>query len=381
MARFYSPTEIIAGKGCLVELGRTAAALGDRAMIVCGQSFARRSGLLDRLLTYLGNESMITSIFDGVKGEADLDTVDQGRALAQQHAAEVIIGVGGGSAMDTAKAIAGLAPLPGTCYEYHNGRPLEHPGLAFVAIPTTAGTGSEATKNAVLIDPQSKVKKSIRDDSWFARVALMDPETTVSMPPEITANTGSDALCQAIEAYTSIGANAITDALAMQAISLIGQNLEQAFQHGNDLDAREQVMMGSLMAGMAMASARLGGVHGMAHPLGSHFDIPHGAVCGLLLPHTMCYNLDYAKEKYATVGHLMGLPTRAANPNDNALETVDHVQELLLRIGVPEHLSAFGVTVDDFPAIIAESLPSGSLKHNPRPLAAQDVQAILEMAL
>ncbi|MFH1086345.1 MAG: iron-containing alcohol dehydrogenase [Chloroflexota bacterium] len=373
MPRFYLPTEIITGNGCLGELGRAAARYGQRAMLVCGQGFARRGGLLDRATGLLAGQGLAVTIYDQVRGEADLDTVAQGLELARAQGCQVFIGLGGGSAIDTAKAIAGLLALPGAPAEYHAGRAVDGPAQPWIAVPTTAGTGAEVTKNAVLIDPATAVKQSIRDDAWFARVALVDPELTLSMPPEVTASTGSDALCQAIEAYTSIGASPLTDALAMQAIALIGESLVRAYEHGDDLAARAAMSTGSLLAGMAMASARLGGVHGMAHPLGSHFGIPHGLVCGLLLPYTVA--------KYATVARLLGMEAATAPDEELARRCVERVRALLRQVAIPEHLGPFGVRADNLEGIIAESLPAGSLKANPRPLAAEDVRAILLAAL
>jgi len=365
MQAYYSPTKVITGCGCLSALGKVAADYGERVMIVCGQSFAQRSGLLDRAIQLLSAEGLQETVFDGVVGEASLPIVEAGIALARRANCQAIVGLGGGSAIDTAKAIAGL----------------EGPGLPFIAVPTTAGTGAEVTKNAVLIDPEQEIKKSIRDDVWFARVALVDPETTVSMPPQVTASTGSDALCQAIEAYTSIGASPVTDALAMRAISLFGHNLLRAYNAGDDIPAREAMSMGSLLAGMAMANARLGGVHGMAHPLGSHYHLPHGVVCGVLLPYTMEYNACFATEKYAVVARLMGENTHHLTPEAAAQKAIERVRELLKQVGIPVHLRELGVTEDRFDLIVKESLPSGSLKHNPRPLVAEDVRRILEMAL
>lgn len=381
MQRFYRPTEIITGCGCLAELGRVSARYGHRVMLVCGLSSARRSGLLQRALELLCAEGLEVTVYDRVSGEADLAVVESGIALARQTGCEVFLGLGGGSAIDTAKAIAGMANLAGSVWEYHAGRALEGPGLPLVAVPTTSGTGAEVTKNAVLIDPHRQVKKSIRDDAWFARAALVDPQTTLSMPPEITANTGSDALCQAIEAFTSIAAGPVTDALARRAIELIGGSLPRAYAAGDDLAAREDMSMASLMAGMAMASARLGGVHGMAHPLGLHCHLPHGLVCGLLLPYTMEYNLAFATAKYAEVARLLGERTEELDPEVAARRGVARVRDLLAQVGIPTHLSEFGVTADGFDVIIEESLPSGSLKHNPRPLGAEDVRNILESAL
>ncbi|NLG52046.1 MAG: iron-containing alcohol dehydrogenase [Chloroflexi bacterium] len=381
MERFYLPTDIITGRGCLAELGRVTARYGQRAMLVCGARSAQCSGLLARAAELLRQAGVQVTIYDKVTGEAELPVVEEGIRLAQQEGCDVFVGIGGGSAMDTAKAIAGLMGLPGTVWEYHQGRKLEHAGFPLITVPTTAGTGAEVTKNAVLINPTNDYKTSIRDDSWYAKAALVDPELTLSMPPAVTASTGSDALCQAIESFTSLGASDITDALARQAIVLIGDGLYRAYSDGSDLDARDKMSMGSLLAGMAMSNARLGAVHGMAHPLGARYHIPHGVVCCLLLPYTMAYNLPYALGKYAEIATLMGVNTDGLTPQAAAESAVERVRELVESIGVPLHLREFGVREDALDPIIEESLPSSSLKHNPRVLDAEDVRNILIAAL
>ncbi len=380
MQRYYLPTEIITGPGSLSQLGRIAARYGQRVMVVTYAGFAKFSDVLSRAIQVLQAENLQVTVYDQVTGEAELRVVEAGIALARKEGCQAFIGIGGGSSIDTAKAIAGLATLPGSVWEYHGGRALERPGLPFIAVPTTAGTGAEVTKNAVLIDPRTDVKKSIRDDAWFARVALVDPELTLSMPPQVTASTGADALCQGIESFTSIAATPLTDALAMQAIALTGHNLLRAYEAGDDLAAREAMSLGSLMAGMAMVNARLGGVHGMAHPLGSHFHIPHGVICGLLLPYTMEYNLPYATAKYAQVARLLGEPVEGLGVEAAARKAVERVSELMAQLGIPAHLSQFGVTEDSFEQIAKES-QSESLKHNPRPLGLEDVRQIMKAAL
>lgn len=380
MQRFYLPTEIVTGRGSLSQLGRITARYGRRVMVVTYAGFAQLSDTLSRALQTLQAEGLEITLYDHVTGEADLRVVEEGIALARKEGCQVFVGIGGGSSIDTAKAIAGLVTLPGSVWEYHGGRALEGPGLPFIAVPTTAGTGAEVTKNAVLIDPRTEVKKSIRDDAWFARVALVDPELTLSMPPQVTASTGADALCQAIESFTSIAATPLTDALAMRAIELTGRNLLRAYKAGDDLEAREAMSLGSLMAGMAMVNARLGGVHGMAHPLGSHFHIPHGVICGLLLPYTMEYNLPYATAKYAQVARLLGEPVEGLEVEAAARRAVERVRELMAEVGIPARLSQFGVTEESFEQIAKES-QSESLKHNPRPLGIEDVRAIMKAAL
>jgi len=368
------PIEIVTGVGCFEQLAEMARRYGERALLVCGPKAMREAGVLDRGLALLEGADVTTTVYDAVVREPTLPVIVEGRKLAREQEVQIAIGLGGGSAMDTAKAIAGLYFEPGTVAEYHARRPLEGPGLPFLAVPTTAGTGAEVTKNAVLIDPARGLKKSIRSEEWFARVALVDPELTLSLPPSVTASTGSDALCQAIESFVSIGAQPATNALAIEAIRLIVRSLVRAYEDGQDTAARADMHYGSLLAGMALANARLGGVHGIAHPLGGHYRIPHGVMCGLLLPYVMEYNLEYAVEKYAHIAQLLG-------QEGTPLQAVKAVGKLLAQIGIPEHLEPLGVRRDDFPVLIEESLPSGSLKSNPRPLEAEDVRCILEMAM
>ncbi|MHB1357449.1 MAG: iron-containing alcohol dehydrogenase family protein [Anaerolineae bacterium] len=381
MTEFYLPTQIITGRGCLNQVSKLSTRFGDRVLLVSGVQTALRGDLVQKVTDSLHSVGHQVFLFAGVSGEADLDMVAAGLACLRKQHCTVVVGLGGGSALDTAKAIAGLATLEGDIYEYHSGRMPEKPGLPFIAIPTTAGTGAEVTKNAVLTNPRTQFKQSIRGDDWFARVALVDPELTLTMSPELTASTGSDALCQAIEAFTSIASTAVTDALAEKSISIIGQSLLRAYEYGNDLEAREGMSMGSLLAGMAMSNARLGAVHGLAHPLGAHYHIPHGVVCGLLLPYVMDYNLVYTVDKYARVACLLGCDRGLLSETELATRAVEIVRQLLHRIGIPEHLASFGVHKDDLQPIIAEALPSGSTKHNIRPMSEDDLSRILVSAL
>ncbi len=366
MKTYFNPVELVIGEGCFAQLPQVVARFGKRALVVRASNVAEARPLL---------ESAGISVAEGgpIAREPTTQDVEAGLALARAESVEVVVGVGGGSAMDAAKAIAGLFPHPGTVEEYHTGvRKVPGPGIPFIAVPTTAGTGAEVTRNAVIADPARHVKESIRTDAWFARVAIVDPELTYSAPPHVTAGSGSDALCQAIESYVSIGATPVTDALALEAIRLIGRALPIAYQESHNRQARAAMLYGSLLAGLALSNARLGGVHGMAHPLGHRFNIPHGVICGLLLPYVMAYNLHYSEEKYAHVARLLGYR--------DATEGVDGVRRMLESIQVPLRLRDVGVDREAFPVIVEESLPSGSLKHNPRPLAAEDVMAILEAA-
>jgi alcohol dehydrogenase class IV len=282
--------------------------------------------------------------------------------------------------MDTAKAAAGLAPLLGEPEEYFQGRPLDGEPLPWVAIPTTSGTGAEVTMNAVLTDPDSCTKKSIRGPSWFARAALVDPTLTLGVPPAVTANTGADALTQAVESFVSIGAMPVTDALCRESIRLIGRSLLAAYRDGAEITYRRDLHYGSLMAGMALANARLGAVHGMAHPLGCRYELAHGLVCGLLLPYVMEWNLPVSASRYAEAAALVGLDTAGKAEREAAQAFIDWTRELFAQVGIPATLSEAGVSDIDLERVAKESM-SSSMAHNPRPMTEADVVDLLRRAL
>jgi alcohol dehydrogenase class IV len=379
--QFSLPTTVITGLGCFSQMPEIGRALGQKALLVCGRNALRRSGTLERALNDLQKAGVHTAVYDSVQSEPTLHMVQGALDLARQEQVEVVIGIGGGSAMDVGKATAALYTQEGTVQEHHRGRPIHGRGLPFVSVPTTAGTGSEVTNNAVLTDPERGVKKSIRGKHLFAATAVVDPELTASLPPEITASSGADALCQAIESFVAIGAQPATDGLSGQAIQRIGRSLVRAYEQGSDIHARADMLYGSLLAGMSMTNTRLGGAHGLAHPLGYHHHIPHGVICGLLLPYVMEYSLEYAPDKYAEVARLLQVETRGMSPNEAAQQAVVAVRVITSRVGIPNHLRVFGVKKEDFSTIIAEALPSANLKNNSRPLEADDLQVILEQAL
>ncbi|MEW6358056.1 MAG: iron-containing alcohol dehydrogenase [Planctomycetota bacterium] len=366
MATFITAPKIITGAGTLADCGKEAAMFGRSCLLVTGRGALRRAGVTDRLVDLLAEHGVAAHVYDGVSGEPTLDMVDEGRKLVHDLKIHFVIGAGGGSAMDAGKVVAGLAHEDAPCAEFHQGREVEKPGIPFIAIPTTSGTGSEVTKNGVITDPTAKVKQSIRHDSFMAKLVIVDPELTLSAPRDITAHTGMDALTQAIESYTSIHATPLTDALSFEAVALICRSLAAACEDGDDIAARSDMAYGSLMAGMALANARLGAVHGLAHPLGVRYGIPHGLVCGVLLPRVMRLNSEAAKEKYAKIARMV---------NKDAIAFVEELSE---KVGLPKDLSKYNVPRDDFDAIIAESMPSGSLKANPKPVTEDDLRVILE---
>lgn len=301
-----------------------------------------------------------------VRHEGAEPTVAELDALIQRvhaHGAEWVAGVGGGSVLDLAKAAAALANAPRDPWQYHDGTPLETPGIPFLAAPTTAGTGSEATVNAVLTNERTGNKKSIRDNSMMARCVILDPALLASCPPGIIAASGMDALTQAIEAFTSRYATRFSDALALEGVRLIAANLLPAFRNAAG-PAADELLTGSYLAGMALSSARLGVVHGLAHPLGSLYHLPHGLVCAACLPHAIEWNRPAIGPKYDRL-------SRAAGG-----DLMDVVTRLSAALGIGSPLA--GQPIRDRERIAAETLASGSTKANPRTVTALDVDWFLD---
>ncbi len=364
-AKFTTAGQILTGWGCCGQLGEAAASLGGRALLMTGRSALRAAGVTQRLAGLLASAGVAATLFEQVEPEPTVQAVDAGREVLRRNGCDVVIAAGGGSAIDVGKAVAALAAETAPAAEYYSRRPLPERHLPCIAIPTTAGTGAEVTPNSVLTDPARRIKQSIRGPSLTPAVAIVDAELTVSCPPGVTASAGMDALTQAVESYLSRYATPLTDALALHAARLVWANLLKAHRDGRDRSAREGMAYGALLAGMALANARLGAVHGMAHPIGQRYHLAHGLVCAALLPAVLRFNREAAGEKY---GMLAGV--FAADPAEAA-------GELLARLELPAKLSAMGLRAEDFDEIAAESMPSGSLKANPRPASEADVKAIL----
>ena len=372
--------QIVFGTGTIAQVGGLTAQFGSKALLVTGRGSLRESGWLERIVSGLGEHDMAVTVFEGVEPEPSLARVEIGRRMLREAGCDVVVTVGGGSALDVGKAIGALANAPGPVVEYHQGRDISEPGVPIIACPTTSGTGTEVTPNAVLSDHDRGVKASIRGDGVIAKVAIVDPELTLSAPPTTTAYAGMDAFTQALEAYTSTGANLVTDALAAEALVHVASAIRTAYHDGSDLPAREHMSLGSLLAGMAFASARLGLVHGLAHPVGLISGQPHGRVCGLLLPHVVDFNVAAAREKYAEAARLLGL---SDDPDHEVAAEKLHqwVVELAEELQIGNTLSELGITEGDLEAMIPPTLTSGSSKHNPREVREHELRDFLHSIL
>lgn len=380
---FATATRILFGAGTLREVGPVAAAMGRRALVVTGLSAARARPLLDLL-----DERGIAHVEFSVAGEPTTDLVREGTARARAEGCDLVIGFGGGSALDAGKAIAMLLTNGGDPLDYleviGKGKPISQPSAPYIAIPTTAGTGAEVTRNAVLASPEHRVKASLRSPFMLPRLALVDPVLTYDLPPQVTASTGLDALTQVIEPYVSKRANPLTDALCREAMGRAARSLRRAYEHGHDAQAREDMALTSLFGGLALANAGLGAVHGFAAPIGGMFPAPHGAVCARLLPYVMAANVRALRERqphsealhrYDEIARILTGSAQAT-----AHDGIAWVQELSAALQIPP-LSAYGVTSEDIPTLVEKAAVASSMQANPIPLTPDEMREILIQAL
>jgi alcohol dehydrogenase class IV len=359
---FATANRIVFGAGKLTEAVPAVKALGRRALVVTGKSVERAQPLLDLLLD-------IECVTHAIPGEPEIADVQSGVNAAA--GCEVVIAMGGGSAIDAGKAIAALCNNPGNPLDYleviGKGQPLVNAPLPFIAIPTTAGTGAEVTRNAVLASPKHKVKVSLRHPLMLPQLAIVDPELTHGLPPAITAATGMDALTQLIEPFTCRRANPFTDAICREAIPRAARALRRAF--AGDEAAREDMAYASLSGGLALANSGLGAVHGFAAPIGGMFDAPHGAVCAALLPHSFTINAKHAPKRFIEVAKMLGTDDGGA-----------WLRELASDLQIPG-LATYGITEDNFSSIIDKAKLASSMKANPTDLTEDELVEILRAAL
>ncbi len=380
---FATATRIMFGAGTLREIGSIAKEFGRCALVITGKSASRSEPLLSRL-----RESQITFATFAVPSEPTLDLVVQGAQLAKTARCDLVVGFGGGSAIDAAKAIAALAANDGDVLDYleviGRGQSLLSPSVPFIAVPTTAGTGAEVTRNAVLASPEHRVKVSLRGRSLLPKVALIDPELTYDLPPALTASTGLDALTQLIEPYVSTRANPLTDAVCLDGLKRVARALRRVVEHGADVAAREDMASASLFGGIALANAGLGAVHGFAAPVGGMFPAPHGAVCAALLPEVMDANVRALRERATESEPLLRYDaiSRILTGNERAKagDGIAWVRDLCHGLKIPG-LSAYGITPADLPLLVEKAVKASSMKSNPIVLSPAELSEILKRAL
>lgn len=357
--------------------------MGRRALVVTGRTSQRASSLLNDL-----DAQRIDCLTFFVAGEPTTSIVREAVECAKKSGCDLVIGIGGGSVLDAGKAVAALLANGGDPEDYleaiGKNRQLTRPSTPYIAIPTTSGTGSEVTRNAVLTSPEQRVKVSMRSVLMLPRLAVVDPELTYSLPPETTASTGLDALTQLIEPFISNRANPITDAFCRQGIPRVARSLPRAFEHSDDAAAREDMALASLFGGFALANSGLGIVHGIAGPIGGKFSAPHGTICARLLPHAMEVNIN-ALEKQLPKGEALrryGEIAQALTGSDESKidDGVTWVKDLCEYFRIPS-LGSYGVSSKDFPELVEDAVRASSTKGNPVQLTRDEVEQILARAL
>jgi len=364
---FYTVPRIVFESGAVKKLPFICAGYGKHYLIVTGGGSLRRSGVLGTLLKGMEKAGIKCTVFDSVKGEPTPETVDAAVQCGIHASVDAVLGIGGGSAMDTAKAAAGVIPNGGSVLQFLEGvgagaKIIADP-LPFIAVPTTAGTGTEVTKNAVIMSAKDKFKVSMRDERLLARVALVDPAMTVSVPPGVTAASGMDAICQLIESLATRYANDFCDAMAIYHTPRAMNALRRACADGNDIEARETMSLAALSSGMCLANSGLGAAHGIGAGLGAVLGVTHGVACGMLLPHVMRYNIARGITKYAVLADAV-CGKSYTNETDAALAVSDAVSDLCAEVGLPKRLGELGVTPDTAKELAAASMGS-SMRKNP----------------
>jgi alcohol dehydrogenase class IV len=375
---FATASQIMFGKGKSNQIPEIWKSFGVKPVFIVGNSLHHHSSM-NKIIS--NHKTLVVS------HEPSTKFVQEALVQVRKSGCDVIISVGGGSVIDTGKALAAIVKNPGNLFDYleviGEGKPLENDPIPFIAVPTTAGTGSEVTKNAVIFSPEHKVKVSLRDNRMIPNVAIVDPVLTYSLPPAITAYTGMDALTQCLEPYVSHLANPLTDSICLAGMRRISRGLVRAYNNGDDTEAREDLALGSLFGGLALANAKLGAVHGFAGPIGGMFSAPHGAVCATLLAPVVEVNIRALSErnpdnpslsKYDQIGRVI-----TGNERFKSSDLIDWLKSTLQELSIPR-LSDFGIKKSDFHLIVEKSIKSSSMKGNPISLKNVELLEILERA-
>jgi alcohol dehydrogenase len=375
---FRGATRYIFGVGAINRLAGEAASFGRKALLVLDPGLAT-AGLSDTIMSALGGLDHI--VFQEFTQEPEPTEADAAALEARQAGCDLVIGVGGGSAMDLAKAAAILVTNEGQAQDYVGVGLVPKPGLPTIMLPTTAGTGSEVTWTAVFTRRADKAKGGINSPYLYPDLALLDPELTLTVPPELTAATGMDALCHAIESFTSVKANPMSDMVAREAIYLIGEYLPIAFADGRNIEAREKMLLGSLLAGLGLANAGVTAVHALSYPLGAVYGIPHGLANAMLLPHVMNFNCLGHPQKFIEVAELLGIDTEGYTPREAAKLASAAVLDLMSDLEMPEGLEDIGIPQDALDELADKSMVLARvLENNPRIISRDEAIAIYEEA-
>ena len=371
------------GPGARKELPGVVANLGKTKALVVTDPGLVKFGVTAQVTAELDKAGLPYEVFSDVKPNPTVSNVNAGLEAFRKAGADYIIAVGGGSSIDTSKAIGIVINNPefADIVSLEGVAPTKNKSVPIIALPTTAGTAAETTINYVIIDEVNKKKMVCVDPNDIPAVAIIDAELMYSLPAGLTAATGMDALTHAIEGYITRGAWALSDMFEIEAIRMIAENLPVAVEHPSDAKARDGMAVAQYVAGMAFSNVGLGLVHGMAHPMSSLFDIPHGVANALLLPTIMEWNMPACVEKYGNIARAMGVDTDGMTAEQAAQAACDAVKALSIKVGIPQHLSELGIKAEDIPALAAQALADVCTPGNPKDVTLEDITALYTKVL
>ena len=376
------PTKIVFGNGAVGKLADEVRALGGSRVFLVVDPGLAAAGLTERITAPLDAAGIPYTLFDRVDPEPGLKLADAGCEAAKKDGCDCVVGAGGGSAMDIAKAVSILVTNGGKAADYLGLGKIGRPGLPKIMVPTTAGTGSEVSFTAVFINEETRSKGGMNGDPLYPEAAVLDPELTLSMPPHVTAATGIDALTHAIESFISVQANGMSEVYSLEAISLIAENLPLAYADGRNLEARYNMLLGSLLAGKGLALAGVGLVHAMAYPLGGMFGIPHGLANAVLLPYVMDYTLIGAPDRFAVIADAMGMRTEKLTTREAASLAVEAVYTLNREVGIPPNLAELDIREEHLPEMADVALTvTRPVENNPRQPTRDEVIRVYQEAI
>jgi len=372
---FHVPTRIIFGQGRAASVGRILKARGLSSALIITDTGVVRAGCLKSVISSLEEHGILYGVYDGVEQNPTEENVEEALSIFTEGDNDAVLAVGGGSSLDTGKALVALLKERRDIRELYSGVLKGEAPVTLMAVPTTSGTGSEVTWSAVITNVERKVKETIRGEYMYPRYAVVDPELTLTLPKGITASTGMDALTHALEAYITRNAHPMSDALAMEAAFLIFGNLTKAVEDGQDIEARSAMSIASTLAGMAFSISGLGMVHGLAEPLGGRFNIPHGIANSVLLPYCLEFNRDAAREKLSVIARLIGVSRPGMDEAEQAAVLVLEVRRLSRQVGIPECLE-MRVDEKEVDALVEDALTNSCLPANPRSVGMEDIRRI-----
>ncbi|EOA6547115.1 L-threonine dehydrogenase [Vibrio vulnificus] len=378
---FFIPTVNLMGAGCLKDAADSIKAQGFTKGLIVTDKILNQIGVVKRVQDLLSERHVETVVFDGTQPNPTIGNVNAGLALLKQNECDFVISLGGGSPHDCAKGIALVAANGGEIADYEGVDKSAKPMLPLIAINTTAGTASEMTRFCIITDEERHIKMAIVDKHTTPLISVNDPELMLAKPASLTAATGMDALTHAVEAYVSIAATPITDAVAIKAIELIQAHLRTAVAHGDDIEAREQMAYAQFMAGMAFNNASLGYVHAMAHQLGGFYDLPHGVCNAILLPHVQRYNAQVCPERLRDVAKAMGVNVEGMSAEQGAEAAIDAIVALAKDVGIPAGIRELGAKSEDIPTLADNALKDACGFTNPKQATHEEISAIFEAAM